>query len=128
MDMRKTIDVKSPVVGLPLGVSAMLGRGATKQESAREKPVDTTAPVRYPVTGQEATAMRSTITISVPEAMRSELDRLSRSDGVSRSDLVRESLRDYLFLRRFRSMRKSMVSKAAARGVYTDQDVFDQVS
>ncbi len=72
--------------------------------------------------------MRSTITISIPEPMRSELDKLSRSDGVSRSDIVRESLRDYVFVRRFRSMRKSMIGKASAKGVYTDQDVFDQVS
>ena len=72
--------------------------------------------------------MRSTITISVPEPMRLELDKLSQSDGVSRSDIVRESLRNYLFVRRFRSMRKSMVSKASARGIYADQDVFDEVS
>jgi len=72
--------------------------------------------------------VRSTITISVPEQMRSELDKLSRSDGVSRSDIIRESLRDYLFVRRFRSMRKSMMSKASANGVYTDQDVFERVS
>jgi len=72
--------------------------------------------------------MRSTITISIPEQMRSELDKLSKSDGVSRSDIVRESLRDYLFVRRFRTMRKSMVSKASRRGIYTDQDVFDRVS
>jgi metal-responsive CopG/Arc/MetJ family transcriptional regulator len=72
--------------------------------------------------------MRSTITISVPDKMKSELEKLSRADGVSRSDIVRESLRDYLFVRRFRSMRKSMVSKATADGIYTDQDVFDRVS
>ncbi len=72
--------------------------------------------------------MRSTITISVPEQMRTELDKLSQSDGVSRSDIVRESLRDYLFVRRFRTMRNSMVSKASRRGIYTDQDVFDCVS
>ncbi len=60
--------------------------------------------------------------------MKSELEKLSRADGVSRSDIVRESLRDYLFVRRFRSMRKSMVSKASANGIYTDQDVFDAVS
>ncbi len=72
--------------------------------------------------------MRSTITISVPEKMRSELDEVSKSDGVSRSDIVRESLRDYLFVRRFRTMRNSMVSKASRRGIYTDQDVFDRVS
>jgi len=72
--------------------------------------------------------MRSTITISVPAQMRAELDKLSQSDGVSRSDIVRESLRDYLFVRRFRTMRNSMVSKASRRGIYTDQDVFDRVS
>jgi metal-responsive CopG/Arc/MetJ family transcriptional regulator len=72
--------------------------------------------------------MRSTITISLPEAMRKELDRLSRAEGVSRSDIVRESVRDYLFLRQFRSMRKRMLLKAAERGIHTDQDVFDRVS
>ena len=72
--------------------------------------------------------MRSTITISVPEQMKSEIEKLSRMDGVSRSDIIRESLRDYLFVRRFRSMRKSMTNKASANGIYTDQDVFDRVS
>ena len=72
--------------------------------------------------------MRSTITISVPEQMRLELDKVSQADGVSRSDIVRESLRDYLFVRRFRTVRNNMVSKASRRGIYTDQDVFDRVS
>jgi metal-responsive CopG/Arc/MetJ family transcriptional regulator len=72
--------------------------------------------------------MRSTITISVPEQMRSELDKISQADGVSRSDVVRESLRDYMFVRRFRTLRSSMVAKASRQGIYTDQDVFDRVS
>jgi len=72
--------------------------------------------------------MRSTITISVPEELKSEIEKLSRADGVSRSDIVRESIRDYLFVRRFRSLRASMTRQAAASGVYTDQDVFDRVS
>jgi len=41
---------------------------------------------------------------------------------------VRESIRDLLFVRRFRSLRKSMVAKASRYGVSTDQDVFDKVS
>lgn len=72
--------------------------------------------------------MRSTITISVPEEMRSELDKISQADGVSRSDIVRESLRDYMFVRRFHTLRNSMVAKASRRGIYTDQDVFNRVS
>ena len=72
--------------------------------------------------------MRSTITISLPQEMRSELDSLSQSDGISRSDIVRECLRDYMFIRRFRSTRKRLVEKAAQQGIFTDQDVFDRVS
>ncbi len=60
--------------------------------------------------------------------MKLELERLSKMDGVSRSDIVRESLRDYLFVRRFRSIRNSMLSKASKNEIYTDQDVFDLVS
>ena len=72
--------------------------------------------------------MRSTITISLPEKVRAQLDRVSRAEGVSRSDLVRESIRYYLFIRQLRAMRKSMVPKASRQGIYTDQDVFDRVS
>jgi metal-responsive CopG/Arc/MetJ family transcriptional regulator len=72
--------------------------------------------------------MRSTITISLPREVREELDRVSAAEGVSRSDIVRESVRDYLFIRRFRTLRKRMLPKAARKGVYTDQHVFDRVS
>lgn len=72
--------------------------------------------------------MRSTLTISLPEKVRIQLDRVSKSEGVSRSDIVRESVRDYLFIRQFRSLRKTMVQKASKRGIHTDQDVFDRVS
>ncbi len=72
--------------------------------------------------------MRDTITISVPEKVRLELDRVSKAEGVSRSDIVRESIRDYLFVRQFRSLRRTMATKASRRKVYTDQDVFDRVS
>ena len=72
--------------------------------------------------------MRSTLTISIPEKVRVQLDRVSKTEGVSRSDIVRESIRDYLFIRQFRALRKNMVPKASQRGIHTDQDVFDRVS
>ena len=72
--------------------------------------------------------MRSTLTISLPEKVRVQLDRVSKAEGVSRSDIVRESIRDYLFVRQFRSLRKTMVAKASQRGIRTDQDVFARVS
>ena len=72
--------------------------------------------------------MRSTLTISIPQTVRAEIDRVSRAEGVSRSDIVRESIREYLFIRQFRRMRRTMVGEASRRGVHTDQDVFDRVS
>ena len=72
--------------------------------------------------------MRSTITVSLPKEVKTELDRMSKIEGISRSDIVRESIRDYLFVRRFRALRKVMVPKASRRGFCTDQDVFDRVS
>jgi metal-responsive CopG/Arc/MetJ family transcriptional regulator len=46
------------------------------------------------------------MTISIPKSVRAEIDRVSKAEGVSRSDIVRESIRDYLFVRKFRGLRK----------------------
>ena len=72
--------------------------------------------------------MRETITISIPPQMKKALDEASHTEGVTRSEVVRESLRDYLFLRRFRALRQKMTAQAQAHGVYTDEDVFERVS
>lgn len=72
--------------------------------------------------------MRESITISVPDDLKAELDRIAREEGLSRSDVVRESLRDYLFVRGFRRLRLRLMAKALAQGVVTDDDVFDRVS
>jgi len=71
--------------------------------------------------------VRSTITVSLPPSVKKELDRVSDTEGVSRSDIVRESVRDYLFIRQFRALRKAMLPQAARKGIHTDKDVFDRV-
>lgn len=72
--------------------------------------------------------MRQTVAVSIPEDLKKALDKMCKEEGVSRSDLVRESLRAYLFTRRFRVLRAQMLAKAGTQGIYTDQDVFDGVS
>jgi metal-responsive CopG/Arc/MetJ family transcriptional regulator len=72
--------------------------------------------------------MRETISISLPEEIKNELDNAVREEGLSRSDLVRQALRNFLFTRRFRGLRARMVPKAQAAGVFTDEDVFDRLS
>jgi len=72
--------------------------------------------------------MRSTITISLTPNVRKEIDRVSTREGLTRSEIVRESVRDYLFVRNFRALRRKMLIKAARHGIHTDQDVFDRIS
>ena len=49
-------------------------------------------------------------------------------EGVSRSEVLRASLENYLFIRRFRTLRQRMMAAAQAHGVFTDEDVFDRLS
>ena len=72
--------------------------------------------------------MRETVTISLPQAIRRELDKIARQEGISRSDVLRQSLEDFLFVRRFRQLRQRMMAAAQAQGVFTDEDVFNRVS
>ena len=72
--------------------------------------------------------MRETVTISLPRAIRRELDRIAKEEGVSRSDVLGQSLDDFLFVRRFRQLRQRMMAAAQAQGIYTDEDVFTRVS
>ena len=72
--------------------------------------------------------MRKTITISLPKEVKRDLDKASAEEGMSRSDLIRESLRDYLFMRRFRQLRSRMMAKAQAQGIHADEDVFKRLA
>ena len=72
--------------------------------------------------------MRRTITISLPEELKQQLDQAAAADGVSRSDLLRQSLQEHLFVRSLRALRRKMIPSAESCGVFTDQDVFDRVS
>ena len=72
--------------------------------------------------------MRETVTISLPSRTKRELDRVAARDGVTRSEVLRASLEEYLFARRFRALRHRMMAAAQAQGIVTDEDVFDRVS
>ena len=56
------------------------------------------------------------------------IERVAKQDGVSRSDVQRQSLEEFLFVRRFRQLRQRMMATAQAQGIYTDEDVFTRVS
>ena len=72
--------------------------------------------------------MRESISISLPEDVKAELDRFAAARGITRSDAVREALADYLFVQKLRARRARLMPYAEAQGIFTDEDVFRTVS
>ncbi len=72
--------------------------------------------------------MRKAVTVSLPEQLTARLDALSRAEGTSRSEIVRDALARYFTLREFREIRAGLLAEAEAKGIVTDEDVFDRIS
>jgi metal-responsive CopG/Arc/MetJ family transcriptional regulator len=68
--------------------------------------------------------MRSVLSVSLPEKMAVELEAIARETGRSKSDIVKESLGEFLWEKRFRLMKKRLNPKSKALGFITDNDVF----
>ncbi len=70
----------------------------------------------------------TTLTIRLTESLKTELDEISREEKKAVSDIVRESLRRYVAVERFRSVRKKILPFAEAQGLLTDDDIFKALS
>ncbi|RQD77126.1 ribbon-helix-helix protein, CopG family [Desulfonatronospira sp. MSAO_Bac3] len=68
------------------------------------------------------------LTVRLPESMKNELDQLSRAENRAVSDIVRESLKRYIAVEKFRSVRGKILPFAEAQGLLTDEDVFKALS
>jgi predicted transcriptional regulator len=60
--------------------------------------------------------------------MAAELDFLAKETGRNKSDIVKESLAEFLWEKRFHRMKKRLIPKAKAAGFVTDDDVFREIS
>jgi len=63
------------------------------------------------------------INVRVPSALQKELQDMSRSEHVPISDLVRDSLREFLAVRKFRKLSKEVRAYARKTGFVTDEDI-----
>lgn len=71
--------------------------------------------------------MNRPITIRLPEDLRKTLKEISKAERLPVSDLVRESIRRYAVVYRFRQLRKRVLPFAEAQGLLTDEDVFESL-
>jgi predicted transcriptional regulator len=70
----------------------------------------------------------NTLTVRIPDELRADLQEISVRRHVPVSDLVRDSIRRYVAVERFRSLRKKTLPFAEAQGLLTDEDVFRAIS
>ena len=68
------------------------------------------------------------LNVRIPEDLQKQLFVISKREHIPLSDLVRESLRQFVAVRRFRQLRKQILPLSEAQGFLTDDDVFKQVS
>ena len=68
------------------------------------------------------------LNVRIPAELRKQLIAISKRENIPISDLVRESLKEYLAVHRFRELRKKMMPYAQAQGFLTDEDVFKAIS
>lgn len=72
--------------------------------------------------------MSDIISIRLPEDIRKKLKDISRDESRSVSDLVRDSLKKYIAIHRFRKLRETVLPFAESQGILTDEDVFKIIS
>ena len=63
------------------------------------------------------------INVRVPTTIQKELLELSRSEHVPISELVRDSLREFLAVRKFRKLSKEIRVHARKTGFVSDEDI-----
>ena len=63
------------------------------------------------------------INVRVPVGLQKELQEVSRREGVAVSDLVRDSLREFLAVRKFRKLSQEARGYARKTGFVTDEDL-----
>ena len=71
--------------------------------------------------------MNRPMTIRLPDELRKVLMQISKQESLPISDLVRESIRRYAAVYRFRRLRKRVLPFAEAQGLLTDDDVFESL-
>ena len=70
----------------------------------------------------------NTLTIRLPDDLRADLQKLSHEQNKPVSDIVRDSIRRYVAVERFRALRKKTLPFAEAQGFLTDEDVLRAIS
>ena len=71
--------------------------------------------------------MGKIITIRIPDEMEKEITRISKEQDRPVSSLVRDSLKRYIRIYRFRKLRDRLLPFAEAQGLLIDEDIYEKI-
>jgi predicted transcriptional regulator len=72
--------------------------------------------------------MRTIVSVSLPPDLATELKRIARKTGRTKSDILKESFSAYLWETQFRALQRYFIPRAKKAGVLTEDDVFRAVT
>jgi predicted DNA-binding protein len=72
--------------------------------------------------------MRTVVSVSLPPGLATELSRLARKTGRTKSDILRESFSAHLWETQFRTLQRYFRRHAKKADIFTEEDVFRLVS
>ncbi|MCX7956334.1 MAG: ribbon-helix-helix domain-containing protein [Endomicrobia bacterium] len=73
--------------------------------------------------------MRITATISIPKTLFKEIKKISKEEETTRSELIRQALREYLIRKKCERARNKLMLEAARKVVImTEKEIFDEIS
>ena len=72
--------------------------------------------------------MSNTITVRLDDKLAKKLAHVAKHTGRTRSDVIRDALRRQLAIAILDEVREELVPLAEKKGIYTDEDVFRDLS
>jgi metal-responsive CopG/Arc/MetJ family transcriptional regulator len=72
--------------------------------------------------------MRTVVSVSLSKDLAVDLQKTAKAEGKSKSGVMKDALRSYIWESIFMTLRKKMTRKAETKGFLTDEDVFKAVS
>ena len=72
--------------------------------------------------------MQEKITITLPENVRSALEVVLAEEGKSANAIISQAIAEYLFFRELHLLQEQLTAQAQRRGIFSEDDVFEQVS
>ncbi len=72
--------------------------------------------------------MKQRIEFELPGKLYSELELITREEGLSQNEFIKQAIENFLLVKRFRVLRKKLSPNAKAQGYKTDDDIFKVIS